>query len=88
MSFRVKIQRMIILFGGILGNLLLHPGVPIKVSPLNRNGDQKMIRCVLKHSKGSILKGYKGYNVHNYYEKNKMSSNHMKAADCCTTIVR
>ena len=28
MSFRVKIQRMIILFGGNLGNLLLHPGVP------------------------------------------------------------
>ena len=59
---------MIILFGG-------YPGEPFvasrgtKVSPLNRwnrNGDKKMLRCVLKHSKASILKGY---TVHRYYKK-------------------
>ena len=44
MSFRVKIQRMIILFGGILGNLFV-ASRGTKVSPLhrlNRNGDHKM----------------------------------------------
>ena len=45
-----------------------------------------MLRCVLKHSKVSILKGY---TVHKYCKKkSKMSSNRMKVADCCTTIVR
>ena len=71
-----------------------NPGEPFvvfrgtKVSPLHRwntNEDQKMLRCVLKHSKASILKGY---TVHKYCKKkSKMSSNRMKVADCCTTIV-
>ena len=40
-----------------------------KVSPLHRwntNGDQKILRCVLKQSKASILKGY---TVHKYCKK-------------------
>ena len=88
MSFRVKIQRMIILFEGILGNLLLHPGVP--KYRLSIGGIQMEIRKCLdvfwSTPKPVFWKDILYINI--VKKKSIMSSNHMKVADWWTTIVR